>query len=134
MNCGQKNTGFYSKIEPATQGDLLFGRGESLCGGSEGATWEEVWEVWRRERGCDLGGNPGGLEMGAGKESSKESGRKSGRESGSERGSEADGARPARVTKPEMLTPGKNPYSCFIFGERRHAAIEGDQTANVNTR
>ena len=45
----QKSMHLCSKIEPATEGDLLFGRGESLSGGSEGPTWEEVWEVWRRE-------------------------------------------------------------------------------------
>ena len=107
---------FCSKIEPATQGDLLFGRGESLSGGSESATWEEVREVWRREPGCDLGGSPGGLEMGAGKESGEESGRKSGREAGSEHGSESGGARRLRVTKTQMLTQGKSPNAEACLG------------------
>ena len=43
------------KIDPAISSHSLFGRGESLSGGSEGATWEEVrrerQRVWSREPG-----------------------------------------------------------------------------------
>ena len=63
----QKSMHFYSKIEPATQGDLLFGRGVSLSGGSEGATWEEV----RKESGAESGEEVGS----GGRERRKGSGR-----------------------------------------------------------
>ena len=56
----QKTLCFILKNEPATQGDLRFGRGESLSGGGEGATGEEVREVWSRELARSLVRSLGG--------------------------------------------------------------------------
>ena len=44
------------KIDPAISSHSLFGRGESLSGGAEGATWEEVLEESGGEGEQEAGG------------------------------------------------------------------------------
>ena len=81
MNSEQKTLEIIVFFEPATQGDLPFGRGESLSGGSEGATWEQVRKESGAKSGEEVGSGGverrrgsggGGAEVGSGGEGAEE--------------------------------------------------------------
>ena len=115
--------------EPAISKPSLFGRKNLSLEEAEGATWEEVLEESGEEGEQVVGsGRSGGRERRSGAEVTRVVTRELTREVGSgghERGDEGahEGAlersrRRLCVTKPEMLTQGKNPKASLIFGEK----------------